>query len=127
LFNASAIVRALVVSSTNPSEIPFPVPFALIATTEPLIVTAPVVFPAVNVLAAFDAKVVFPEEPRVVKLAVDGVVAPIAVELIPVAVVLKLPEVMVKLVTPVSIDEALNPDRARDPEVAVKLRAPVVW
>jgi hypothetical protein len=62
----------------------------------------------------------------VVNAPVEGVVAPIAVPLIPVAVVLKLPEVTVKLFAPVLIEEAPSPDSAKAPEVPVKLIAPVV-
>jgi hypothetical protein len=50
--------------------------------------------------------------------------------LIPVAVVLKVeapvPEVMVRLLVPVLMEEVPNPDRVRAPEVAVKFNAPVV-
>lgn len=60
------------------------------------------------------------------KLPVDGVVTPIAVLLIPVAVVLKLFDVIVKLFPPVFIIDADNPERFRVPDVAVRLRAPVV-
>ena len=61
-----------------------------------------------------------------VNLPVEAVVAPIAVELIPVAVVLKFPEVKVKLFAPLLIDDADNPDNDKVPEVAVKFSAPVV-
>jgi len=70
--------------------------------------------------------VVFPEEVSVVKAPVEGVVAPMAVPLIPVAVVLKLPDVKVILLAPVLIDEADRPDKAKAPEVPVKFKAPVV-
>jgi len=89
------------------------------------------VFP-VPVVAMFtlDAPVVpkevAPEEERVVNAPVDGVVAPMAVELIPVAVVLKLLEVIVKALAPVEILEASKPDKERVPDVAVKFKAPVV-
>ena len=59
-------------------------------------------------------------------MPVEGVVAPIAVEFIPVEVVLKLPDVMVRLFAPVEIDEAPSPDRVKEPEVEVKESAPVV-
>jgi hypothetical protein len=72
------------------------------------------------------ARVVLPVLPRVVKAPVLAVVAPIAVELIPVAVVLKLLDVTVRALAPVLIDEALRPDRASAPLVAVRLTAPVV-
>jgi hypothetical protein len=61
-----------------------------------------------------------------VNLPVDAVVAPIAVELIPVAVVLRLDDVNVKALAPVEIEEAERPDNAKAPEVPVKLSAPVV-
>src|SRR6188768_4294719 len=99
---------------------PFPSPFAVNAIVDPLTETAPVVLPAVNVAPAPEESVVSPDEARVVNAAVDGVEAPRAVALIPVAVVLKLPEVMTKLFAPVEILEALKPERVRAPEVAVK-------
>src|SRR5437764_1462364 len=43
-----------------------------------------------------------------------------------VAVLLKLLEVMVKALAPVEIEEAARPDKSKDPEVASKLRSPVV-
>jgi hypothetical protein len=55
----------------------------------PLTIVVPVLFPAVKLLPAVEAKVEVLEEPNVVKEPVEAVVAPIAVELIPVAVVLK--------------------------------------
>lgn len=61
-----------------------------------------------------------------VKAPVFLVVAPMAVLLIPVAVVLKLLEVKVMSLAPVLMDEALSPDKLRAPEVPVKLIAPVV-
>jgi hypothetical protein len=67
-----------------------------------------------------------PVSVTLVNLPVDAVVAPIAVELIPVAVVLKWPDVMVKSLAPVFIDEAPKPDKAKAPEVPVRLIAPVV-
>ena len=71
-----------------------------------------------------EERVVLLLEERVVKAAVDGVEAPIAVLLIPVEVVLKLLEEMVNALDPVEIEEALNPERLRVPLVAVRLRAP---
>ena len=82
--------------------------------------------PAVKVEAAPEARVVLPVEPKPVKAPVEAVVAPMAVLLIPVAVVLKLAEVKVRSLTPVLILDAPKPERARDPEVAVRLMAPVV-
>lgn len=87
----------------------------------------PVVLPAVKVEPAPEARVVLPVELSPVKAPVEAVVAPMAVLLIPVAVVLKLAEVKVRSLAPVLILEAPNPDSARLPEVAVKLKAPVVW
>ena len=113
--------------STKFAVISLPAPLAARVNVEPVIEAAPVVFPAVNVEAAPDAKVVLPEEERVVKAAVDGVVAPIAVELMPVAVVLKLEEVKVNAFAPASIAEAESPVKFNVPEVAVKFSAPVVW
>ena len=60
----------------------------------------------------------------VYKRQVEGVVAPMAVPLIPVEVVLKFPEVMVRLLLPREIEEALKPERLRVPLVAVRFRAP---
>ena len=71
-----------------------------------------------------EARVVAPVDERVVKAAVEGVVAPIAVPLIPVAVVLKLAEVMVRLFPPREIEEALSPERLMVPLVAVRFKAP---
>jgi len=62
----------------------------------------------------------------VVKVPAAAVDAPMAVELIPVEVVLKFPAVIVKLLTPVEMEEADRPERDKAPEVAVRLRAPVV-
>jgi len=67
-----------------------------------------------------------PLEVRLVKAPVEVVVAPIAVELIPVEVVLKLLEVIVKAFAPVEIEDADNPVKEIAPEVAVRLRAPVL-
>jgi len=41
-------------------------------------------------------------------------------------VVFKFPEVIVRLLAPVLMEEAESPDSVNAPEVAVKLRAPVV-
>jgi len=71
-------------------------------------------------------RVVDPDEVRVVKAPVEGVDAPMAVPLIPVAVVLKLPDVKVILLAPVFIEEADRPDKDKAPEVPVKFKAPVV-
>ena len=67
-----------------------------------------------------------PDDDKVVNAPVLGVAAPIAVLLIPVAVVLKLPDVKVKLFPPVLIDEAPSPESANAPLVAVRFSAPVV-
>lgn len=61
-----------------------------------------------------------------VNLPVDAVVAPMAVLFIPVAVVLKFPDVKVKLFAPELIDEAPSPDSAKAPDVPVIFVAPVV-
>ena len=63
---------------------------------------------------------------NVVTTAVDGVVAPIAVLLIPVAVTLKLPAPMSKLFTPNCNVEAERPDNVSAPDVPVILTTPVV-
>jgi hypothetical protein len=76
------------------------------------------------VLPVLEERVVAPVEERVVKAAVEGVEAPIAVVLIPVEVVLKLAEEMVRLFPPREIEEALKPERFRVPLVAVRLSAP---
>jgi hypothetical protein len=93
---------------------------------DPLIVVTPVLFPAVKVLAASDERVVFHDDDKVVKAAVEGVVDPMAVLFMPVAVVLKLAEVMSKLFTPVFMDDWLSPVSASVPEVEVRLMGPVV-
>lgn len=63
---------------------------------------------------------------RVVNDPVEAVVAPMAVELIPVEVVLKCPVVKLKSAPPeVARLEAVKPDRVKDPEVAVSDSAPV--
>lgn len=69
---------------------------------------------------------VVPVEDRLVKAPVEAVLAPTAVELIPVAVVLKLPEVNKILFAPKFIDEEPSPDNVKAPDPAVKLSAPVV-
>ena len=58
------------------------------------------------------------------KLPVDGVVAPIAVPLIPVVVVVKLPDENSKLLTPASIVDVFKPVRVSVPDPAVKFKAP---
>ena len=65
-------------------------------------------------------------EVRVVNAPVDLVVAPIAVPLIPVDVVLKLAEVKVKSFAPVLMEEAPKPESESAPDVPVMLTAPVV-
>jgi hypothetical protein len=105
---------------------PLPVPLAFITTVEPFNVIAPVVFPALKVLPAPLAKTVFPEEFSVVKAPVKGTVAPMAVEFIPVLVVLKFAELISRLLAPVEILAAVSPDMFKIPEVAVRFKAPVV-
>jgi hypothetical protein len=63
---------------------------------------------------------------RVVKLPLPGVVTPIAVLLIPVLVVVILPDVISKLFAPVLIVDSLSPDKLIVPLVLVRLIAPVV-
>jgi len=71
-------------------------------------------------------KFVVPVEESELKAPVPGVVAPIAVPLIPVAVVLKLLDVKVMALEPALTDEAPRPERANAPEVPVRFNAPVV-
>lgn len=101
--------------------------FPLVSTLSPVEERAkvPVVLP-IATLPDEAASVVFPCEKRVVKTAVEGVVAPIAVLLMPVAVVLKLPDVKVRALVPVLMEDAPRPESDREPDVAVKLTAPVV-
>lgn len=89
---------------------------ALLLRTPALLCTIPVPSPKLTVLLA----------ESVVNAPVLGVVAPIAVPLIPVVVVLKLLEVKVNALAPVLIDDALSPERVSVPLVAVRLRAPLV-
>jgi hypothetical protein len=89
-------------------------------------VRLPVALPIVVALPPVLARVVVLVLDRVLKAPVEAVVAPIAVELIPVAVVLKLDEVTVRALEPVLILEAPRPLKAKAPLVAVRLRAPVV-
>src|SRR6185437_15765904 len=83
-------------------------------TPDELFVTTPATLKAEKVTVLLAASVV--------KAAVDGVVAPIAVPLIPVAVVLKWFEVIRRSFAPVLIDAAVSPDNASVPDVAVRLR-----
>ena len=91
-----------------------------------LICSVPVELAYPMVVLAFPAedRVVAPVEERLVNAPVPGVVAPIAVLLIPEAVVVKLPEVMVRLLVPSPMVEALSPDRFNTPALAVRLRVP---
>jgi hypothetical protein len=73
-----------------------------------------------------EANVVAPVEVRLVKVPAAGVVAPMAVELIPVEVVVKWPEVKLMSFDPALIDEAERFESAIVPELAVKFKAPVV-
>src|SRR3989344_9529962 len=88
--------RASALSSTKLKVISFPVPFAVKSKVVPVKENIPVVFPIVVDAPAPEAKVVVELEESVVKAAVEGVVVPIAVEFIPVEVVLKLAEVTIK-------------------------------
>lgn len=115
-------VRAPPVVTFNPPlEASANVPVELPTVTFPVPVVA-----IVTLLAPAVAIFVAPVEDNVVNAPVDAVVAPIAVLFIPVAVVLKCPEVNVMSFAPEFIEEALKPERAKAPEVAVKLSAPVV-
>ena len=115
-------VSAPSVETFNPPfEVTAKVPVALPIATFPVPVVAIFTSDAPEV-----PRFVVPVDERVVKAPVDGVVAPIAVLLIPVAVAVKLPEVISKLFTPALIDDADNPERLNTPEVAVRLIAPVV-
>jgi len=80
----------------------------------------------VTLLAPALAKSVAPVEVKVENLPVEGVVAPIAVPLIPVAVVLKLFAVTERLFEPVLIEEVPSPARDNAPDVPVRFSAPVV-
>jgi hypothetical protein len=62
----------------------------------------------------------------VVNVPAAAVVAPSTVELIPVAVVLKFPDVNIRLLAPVEIEDADKPDNVIAPDVPVILIAPVV-
>jgi len=73
-----------------------------------------------------DVNVTFPVALSDVNAPVPGVVAPMFVPLIPVAVVLKFEDVIVNAFAPVLIDEADNPESVSAPDVAVKFNAPVV-
>lgn len=129
----SVAVTPIVSSEITPDRAPrvvtFNPPFDVRANVP---VALPIVIFPVPVVAIFTSEApnvprfVVPDDERVVNAPVDGVVAPIAVLFIPVAVVLKLPDVIRILFDPKSMDEADNPDSDNAPEVAVKLRAPVV-
>ena len=79
----------------------------------------------IAVLPETDERVVPWVDDRVVNAAVDGVVAPIAVALIPVEVVLKLVEVKVRTLVPADIVEFPRPVMLMLPVVAVRLIAPL--
>jgi hypothetical protein len=91
----------------------------------PLLITwnVPLELPMV-VFPLLEAKVVVPVDDNVVNAPVEALVAPIAVLLIPVLVVLKYSEVMVNGFDPVLIEEALRFERAKVPLVAVRFNAP---
>ena len=119
-------MNALEVLSAIPRDRLLPVPLALRETVEPLILTAPVVLPAVKVDPEEEATVVFPTDERVVKYPAEGLRAPITVELIPVASTLKLDEVNKVLLLPTS---NVNPERPVAeilPDVPFIFKAPVV-
>jgi hypothetical protein len=110
-----------VVTFSPPFDVNANVPVEFPTVTFPVPVVA-----IVTLLAPALAKSVAPVEVNVVNLPVEGVVVPIAVELIPVAVVLKLEEVNVNALAPVEIEEADKPERVKAPEVPVRFKAPVV-
>ena len=96
-----------------------------IFTDDPFIVTAPVEFPKVKVDKAVDARVVSPLDESVVNAADEVDVNPMAVPLIPVAVVLKLCEVMSKSLLPdKAILEEDRLDKESAPDVPVIFTAP---
>lgn len=129
----SVAVTPIVSSEMTPERAPrvetFKPPFEIKA-------NVPVAFPRtifpVPVVAIFTSdapevpRFVVPVDDKVVNAPVDGVVAPIAVLFIPVDVVLKLFEVIVRSFTPKSILEADSPERFNAPVVAVRFSAPVV-
>jgi hypothetical protein len=119
--------KAEAVLSAIPRVKLLPTPFAVIPTVDPLILTAPVVLPIVKVDPLPVATKVLPLDERVVNAPLAAVVTPIAVLLIPVADVLKLPEVKVISLTPRLILDADRPERESEPDVPVRLNAPVVW
>jgi hypothetical protein len=93
---------------------------------DPITWKVPVVLPIVVVAPAPDDKVVVPVEVKVVKAPVDGVEAPMAVELMPVEVVVKCPEVKLISFDPASIDEAERLLKVNVPDEAVRFKAPPV-
>ena len=114
-------VVAIVLIELTPERLPAFVTFRPVDVREKSPIALPIVtFPAVP-------RLVSPDEVKVVNAAVDGVVAPIAVLLIPVAVAAKLLLVMSKSFAPVEMFEADKPVKLRTPEMAVKLIFPVVW
>ncbi len=100
------------VVTLNPVDVKERLPLELPTATFPVPVVATFTSDAPDV-----PRFVVPLDDNVVNAPVDGVAKPIAVELIPVDVVVKLPDVIIKLFTPASIDEADNPDKVRAPEV----------
>lgn len=115
-------VSAPAVETFKPLEVKAKVPVELPMATLPVEVLA-----ILTLAAPAVARSVLPVEERVVKAAVEAVVAPMAVLLMPVEVVLKLLAVMVRSLAPVLIEEAPKPESVSAPEVAVKFKAPVVW
>ena len=98
------------------APIPVIAPVAVMSQSLESIATVALLFPSV----------VAPVLDRVVNAPVDAVVAPIAVALIPVAVVLKLLEVNVNAFAPVEMLDAESPVRDIAPDTPVRLTAPVV-
>jgi hypothetical protein len=116
------VVLPIGVELIEPPVITAPDELKLFAVTRPVKVEVPstIKLPFAEMLPVFE--IVTPVEPyppptvsestllaavevKVVNVPAAGVVAPITVALIPVAVVLKLPEVKSKLLTPVEIED----------------------
>src|SRR5258708_32730121 len=86
-------------------------------TPEALLITTPAVLRV--------EKVTLPLAERVVKVPVEGVVAPMAVALIPVAGEVKLFAGMRRVFGPVLIEEVESAERDKTPDVAGRVNAPV--
>lgn len=132
--NVNAVADVVMVSSdvtpvSAPPVVTFSPPLdvkAKVPVELPMVVFPVPVVAIVTLLAPALARSVAPVDVNVVNFPVDAVDVPIAVLFIPVAVVLKFPDVKVKLFAPESIDEALSPDSANAPDVPIIFVAPVV-